>query len=90
MRITLAVLLLLSNVGWFWFARNLEQNAVEHAAYQNRIVLKYQRENENLYYENEANDRAATECAEKTGFRYNCADGTQRVSCQELGKNLGQ
>lgn len=35
-----------------------------------------------VYEENYANDHAATECAVKTGFRYNCADGTQAVSCQ--------
>jgi len=28
------------------------------------------------------NDGAATECAVKTGWRYNCADGTQGITCE--------
>ena len=30
---------------------------------------------------NHDNDGAATECAIRTGFLYNCTDGTQSVSC---------
>jgi hypothetical protein len=37
---------------------------------------------ENLYIENYANDHAATECAVRTGFQYNCSDGTQAISCK--------
>lgn len=28
------------------------------------------------------NDGAATECAVRTGFKYNCADGSQSTSCK--------
>jgi hypothetical protein len=28
------------------------------------------------------NDGAATECAVRTGYKYNCADGSQSASCK--------
>jgi hypothetical protein len=31
---------------------------------------------------NRSNDEAATECAVRTGFLYNCTDGTQSASCK--------
>jgi hypothetical protein len=59
----------------------LGSNAVWLVSYHGKVKAMNAKA-EALYYENEANDRAATECAQKTGFRYNCADGSQRISCQ--------
>jgi hypothetical protein len=55
-------------------------NAIWFVSYR-REVKSLNTRSEILYYENYANDHAATECAAKTGFRYNCADGTQQISC---------
>lgn len=59
----------------------LGTNAVWFVSYRGQTKAMNARA-EALHYENEANDRAAAECAEKTGFRYNCADGSQRINCQ--------
>lgn len=64
------LMLILSNAGWFglsWY-QSARLAAITHQA-------------EQLYYENYANDHAAAECAVRTGYRYNCANGSQGVSC---------
>jgi predicted negative regulator of RcsB-dependent stress response len=68
---TLIAALILTNLAWFalatWQASEVQQITKQAAA---------------LYYANYVNDHAATECAERTGYRYNCADGTQKASCE--------
>jgi hypothetical protein len=76
--IALALLLVLSNVAWYQHTRTLARDV----EYEHRYAQKYLATANKLYYENEANDHAATECAVKTGWKYNCADGTQAASCE--------
>ena len=68
MKTFLLLSLLISNAAWF-------------ASYRGKIAT-LQAQSETLYYDNYANDHAATECATKTGFRYNCADGAQSITCE--------
>ena len=59
----------------------LGSNGVWWVSYRGQVRASNARA-ETLYYENYANDHAAAECALRTGYRYNCADGTQQVSCE--------